>query len=147
MSEGESRYRTAVRGYFAYGSAYYAGGLYLLWHGVGVMGAMEGRRARTLAFWALAGLVPLLGVPYLLRARRWWFERWVFTRRDFARVVAVFLAFRAWKVAQVVLRHHGASVPAPWGGTLTFQVGAAIFLVITIGALAAVLRAAWGRDA
>ena len=147
MSEGESRYRTAARGYFAYGIAYYAGGLYLLWHGVGVMGAMEGRRARTLAFWALAGLVPLLGVPYLLRARRWWFERWVFTRRDFARVVAVFLAFRAWKVAQVVLRHHGASVPAPWGGTLTFQVGAAIFLVITIGALAAVLRAAWGRDA
>ena len=147
MSKLETRYRTAAQGYFAYGIVYYVGGLYILWHGVGVMGAMEGRRGNTLAFWALAGLVPLLGVPYLLHARRWWFERWVFTRRDFARVVAVFLAFRAWRVAQVVHHHHGASVPAPWGGTITFQVGAAIFLIITIGALAAVLRAAWGRDA
>jgi len=147
VSDSDARYRTAARGYFAYGIVYYVGGLYLLWHGVGVMGAMEGRRASTLAFWALAGLVPLLGVPYLLRARRWWFERWVFTRRDFARVVAVFLAFRAWRVAQVVHHHHGASVPAPWGGTITFQVGAAIFLIITVGALATVLRAAWGKDA
>jgi len=62
-------------------------------------------------------------------------------------VVALLLAFRAWKVAQIVQQHHGASVPAPWGGTITFQVGAALSLVITIGALAAVLRAAWSRDA
>ena len=62
-------------------------------------------------------------------------------------MVALFIAFRAWRVAHVVYRHHGASVPAPWGGTITFQVGAAIFLVITIGALATVLRAAWARDA
>ena len=147
MSDGEARYQTAARGYFAYGICYYVGGLYLLWRGVGVMGAMEGRRGSTLAFWALAGLVPLLGVPYLLSERRRWFERWVFTRRDFARVVALFLAFRAWKVAQVALHDHGAAVPAPWGGTITFQIGAALFLIVTIGALAAVLRAAWGREA
>jgi hypothetical protein len=139
-------YRLAARGYFAYGLAYYVGGLYLVWHGVGVMGAMEGRRTSTLAFWALAGLVPLLGVPYLLSARRGWFERWVLTRRDFARLLAIFLAFRAWKVAQVVHHYPGASVPAPWGGTIGFQVGGAIFLIITVAALAAVIRAAWGRE-
>jgi hypothetical protein len=142
----DARFRTAARGYFAYGLVYYVGGLYLLWHGVGVMGAMEGRRGGTLAFWAAAGLVPLLLVPYLLRERRWWFERWVFSRRDFARGVALFLAFRAWKVAQVVQHDHGGSVAAPWGGVVTFRVGAAIFLVITIGALASVVRAAWGRE-
>jgi hypothetical protein len=142
----DARYRTAARGYFIYGLGYYGGGLYLLWHGVGVMGAMEGRRGSTLAFWGLAGLVPLLLVPYLLQARRPWFEHWIFSRRDFARVVALFLAFRAWKVAQVVQHDHGGSVPAPWGGVVSFRVGAAIFLVITVGALVSVIRAAWGRE-
>jgi hypothetical protein len=37
-------------------------------------------------------------------------------------------------------------VPAPWGGTISFPVGAAIFLIITVVALAAVIRAAWGRE-
>jgi hypothetical protein len=142
----DAQYRLAARAYFAYGLAYYVGGLFLVWQGVGVMGAMEGRRASTLAFWALAGLVPLLGVPYLLSARRGWFERWVLTRRDFARLVAIFLAFRAWKVAQVVLHHPGASVPAPWGGTMSFRVGGAIFLIVTVAALASVIRAAWGQE-
>ena len=72
---------------------YYLGGLYLLSQGVGVMGSTGGRRGSTLLFWALVGLVPLLGVPYLLRAPRRWFERWILSRRDFARVVAAFLAF------------------------------------------------------
>ena len=144
MSDG--RFLTAARAYFAYGLVYYVGGLYLLSQGVGVMGAMEGRRGGTLAFWAVAGLVPLLGVPYLLRAGRPWFERWMLSRRDFARVVALFLAFRAWKVAQVLSHDHGGSVPAPWGGVVSFRVGAAIFLVITITALAAIVRAAWSRE-
>jgi hypothetical protein len=146
MSAADARYRTAARGYFAYGVVYYVGGLYLLSQGVGVMGSTGGRRGGTLLFWAIAGLVPLLGVPYLLRARRGWFERWIFSRRDFARVVALFLAFRAWKVGQIAVHDHGASVAAPWGGTVPFQLGAAIFLVITIGALAATARAAWGAQ-
>ena len=147
MSELERRYRTAARCYLVYGVVYYVGGLYLLWHGVGVMGSMEGRRFSTLGFWALAGLVPMLLIPYLIHARHAWFERWMFSRRDFTRVVALLLAFRAWKIGQVVVRHHGGSVPAPWGGSITFQVGAAIFFVITVVALAAVARAAWARDA
>ncbi len=142
----ERRCRIAARGYLVYGIVYYVGGLYLLWHGVGAMGAMEGRRFSTLGFWALAGLVPMLVIPYLIAARRGWFERWVFSRRDFTRVVALFLAFRAYKIGQVIARPHGGSVPAPWGGSITFEVGAAIFFVITLGALAVVVRAAWAPE-
>ena len=146
MTESERRFRDAARGYLVYGVVYYAGGLYLLWHGVGVMGSMEGRRLGTLAFWALAGLVPMLGIPFLIHTRHAWFERWVFSRRDFTRVVALFLAFRAYKIGQVITHGHGAAVPAPWGGSVTFQVGAAVFFVITVGALIMVVRAAWSTD-
>jgi hypothetical protein len=142
----ERRFRHAALAYLAYGLVYYVGGLYLVSQGVGVMGAMEGRTGRSLAFWAVAGLVPLLVVPYLLSARRGWFERWVLARRDFARVVALFLAFRAFKVAQVALGDHGASVAAPWGGAVSFGTGAALFLVITLVALAAIVRAAWAKE-
>jgi hypothetical protein len=146
LSSHEGRYRLAARAYFAYGLVYYVGGLYLVSQGVGVMGTMEGRRTSSLAFWAVTGLVPLFFVWYVLRARRGWFERWVLTRRDFARVIAIFLAFRAWKVAHVALRPSGAFVPAPWGGTVSFSLGAAIFLIATVIALAAVTRAAWARE-
>jgi hypothetical protein len=142
----DPRFLAAARGYLAYGVAYYIGGLYLLWHGVGVMGSMEGRRFGTLAFWAIAGLVPMLLIPYLVARRRGWFERWILSRRDFTRIVALFLAFRAYRIGQVVVHHHGASVPAPWGGGITFQVGAAVFFVITAGALVLVARAAWARE-
>ena len=146
VRDSEARFRIAARGYLLYGIVYWIGGLYLLSQGVGVMGSTEGRRLGTMVFWAVAGLVPMLGIPYLLRARRGWFERWVFSRRDFARVVSLFLTFRAWKIGQVVVHGHGGSVPAPWGGTIGFPVGAAMFLVITVSALAAVARAAWARE-
>ena len=140
------RFRLAARAYFLYGVVYWIGGLYLLAHGVGVMGGTDAPRAYTLAFWALVGLVPMLVIPYLLVARRWWFERWVLSRRDFARVVAVLLAIRAWKVAGVAVHHGGATIDAPWGGTVSFQAGAAVFLVVTVAALAAVARAAWAGE-
>jgi hypothetical protein len=147
VTEVDARFHLAARIYLFYAIVYWVGGLYLLSQGVGVMGGSEAPRARTLAFWAVAGLVPLLLVPYLLAARRRWFERWLLSRRDFARVIAVLLAFRAWKVAGVVVREGGATVAAPWGGTVTFQIGAALFLVVTVAALAAVTRAAWAHDA
>ncbi len=144
MSTVDGRFRSAARAYLLYGIVYWIGGLYMLGQGVGVMGAMEGRRGTSIAFWGLAGLVPLLLIPYLLQARRRWFERWLLSRRDFARLVAVLLAFRAWKVGQVALARDGGVVAAPWGGMVTFQAGAALFLVVTVIALAAVARAAWG---
>ena len=142
----ERRFRDAARAYLIYGIVYYVGGLYMLWHGVGVAGSMEGRRINALAFWAIAGLVPMLGIPYLLARPRAAFERWVLSRRDFTRIVALFLLFRSYKVGQVILDHHGGSVPAPWGGTITFQVGAVVFTLITLYALVMMIRAGWGSE-
>jgi hypothetical protein len=110
-------------------------------------GASGGGRGGGLLFWAITGLIPFLGIPWLLHARRPGFERWVLSRRDFARLVAVLLAFRAYKVGQVAFRGDAASVAAPWGGAVTFQVGAAIFLLVTVFALVMVARAAWAREA
>ena len=141
------RFRAAAHAYVAYGLVYWLGGLYLVWHGVGVMGgASGGRRPGSLVFWGLAGLVPLLLIPFLLSHPRHWFERWMLSGRDFARIVAVLLAYRAFKVGQVAVRADGASVPAPWGGIVTFQAGAVVFFVVTVIALAFVAAAAWSSE-
>ena len=144
----DERFRTAARTYFIYAVFYELGGVYLVSHGVGVPAAAgaRGRLIYTL-FWAIVGLVPLLGVPYLLRRPRAWFERWVLGRRDFARILAAFMAYRALKVALVSFRAQTAVVAAPWGGELTFRTGAAVFLVITLVALVFVARAAWHAEA
>ena len=137
-------YRAAALAYAVYGLVYLVGGLYLISQGVGVMGApTSGATAWTLVRWGLVGLIPLVAIPWLL-SRPWtWFGGLV-SRRVFAWLVAVLLAIRAYKVGQVALRG-GASVPAPWGGQISFQVGAAVFLVFTAIALAFVVRAAATR--
>lgn len=142
------RFRDAARAYFAYAVVYWIGGVYLVWNGVGIAGeATPSKRAVSVAFWAVVGLVPMLVIPYLLRRSRPWFERWILSRRDFARIVAVFMFVRVLAVARVVFRSDSASVPAPWGGVITYQLGGAVFLVVTIAALALVARAAWAEEA
>ncbi|HXH84289.1 MAG TPA: hypothetical protein VNN07_15400 [Candidatus Tectomicrobia bacterium] len=141
------RFATAARAYLVYAIVYWVGGLYLVWHGVGVAGTPTGaRRLEALVFWGLVGLVPLVLIPWLLARRRGWFERWVLSRRDFARIVALLLALRAWKVLEVAVRG-GGSVPAPWGGEIGFRAGAIVFFVVTAAALVLVARAAWSREA
>lgn len=140
----DDRFRLAARAYFAYGVVYLVGGLYLVAHGVGVAGAeLPGARATAVVRWTLVGLIPLVVIPFLLRRPRAWFERWVLSRRDFARLVAAFMAVRAVAVLRVALRPETASVPAPWGGDIGFRTGAAVFFVVTVAALALVVRAAW----
>jgi membrane protease YdiL (CAAX protease family) len=139
-------YRGAARAYALYGVVYLVGGLYLLSQGVGVMGGTgSGSTTRTMVRWGLIGLIPLVAIPWLL-SRRWSFLGGWASRRTFAWVVALLLAVRAFKVGELALRG-GASVPAPWGGEITFQAGAALFLVVTLAALAFVLRAALSREA
>jgi len=142
---GESdRFRAAARAYFTYAVAYWIGGVYQVWQGVGIPGPVTpAKRAGYLAFWALAGLVPMFVVPYLLRRRRVWFERWILSRRDFARVLSLFMAWRALEVLRVALRSATATVAAPWGGEISFRIGAVLFFLVTAVALALVARAAW----
>jgi hypothetical protein len=120
---------------------YWLGGMWLLSQGVGVMGGRgDGATGATMVRWGIAGAVPLIAIPLLLW-RRWSWLGGVLSRRTFAALVAVLLALRAWKVAGVALSDAGATVAAPWGGAITFQAGAAIFLVVTLIALVAVARA------
>ncbi|HEV8643381.1 MAG TPA: hypothetical protein VGV13_20065 [Methylomirabilota bacterium] len=143
---GTDRFRLAARAYFAYGIVYFVGGLYLIAHGVGVAGGAAAGGRASLGLWAVLGLVLVLLIPFLLRHRRAWFERWILSRRDFARILALFLAFRAWKVGEVALRSGGGSVAAPWGGVVTFQAGAVVFFFVTVAALVCVALAAWGEE-
>ena len=140
MSTVDDRFRRAARAYFAYGVVYWVGGTYLVWHGVGVRGAVGA------VTWMVAGALVVVLVPFLLRRPRGWFERVILCRRDFARVLALFMAFRAFKVGQVALRGEGAAVSAPWGGVVTFQAGAVLFFLVTVTALVFVALAAWGGE-
>lgn len=140
MSE---RFTLAARAYLIYGVIYWIGGVYLATQGVGVRGA----RMQTGVVWIVLGLGLVLAIPYLLARRRAWFERWVLSRRDFARILTGFMVLRAWHVLMVVLRPETASVSAPWGGEITFRAGALVFLLVTAAALVLVGRAAWAREA
>jgi hypothetical protein len=135
------RFRAAAGAYLLYGVVYWIGGVYLALHGVGVRGSP----AAGLGWIALGGVLVLL-VPYLLGRPRPWFERWILSRRDFARILVVLMAFRAWKVGQVALRPETAAVAAPWNGMITFRLGAIVFFAVTVFALVMVARAAWRSE-
>jgi hypothetical protein len=137
------RFRLAARAYLAYGVVYWIGGVYLATQGVGVRG---GRFMQAGVAWIVIGLVLVVGIPYLLAQRRAWFERWVLSRRDFARILTAFMAVRAWHVLLVALRPETASIAAPWGGEITFRAGAIVFFVVTVAALLVIGRAAWVKE-
>ena len=63
------------------------------------------------------------------------------SRRTFAWLLAALLALRAVKVTEAAWRST-AAVAAPWGGEITFRLGAVVFLVVTLTALGFVVRAA-----
>jgi hypothetical protein len=137
-------FELAARAYLAYGVVYWVGGVYLAAQGVGVRG---GRMLQPGLAWIVLGLVFVVVIPYLLSRRRERFERWVLSRRDFARLLSLLMAWRAWRVLRVVVRPETASVSAPWGGEVTFRAGAIVFLLVTVTALVVVARAAWAKEA
>jgi hypothetical protein len=138
------RFQVAARAYLTYGVVYWIGGVYLAAHGVGVRGE---RMMQPGMVWIVLGLVFVVAIPYLLARRRAWFERWILSRRDFARILTIFMALRAWHVLRVVLRPETAAVSAPWGGEITFRAGALVFLLVTAIALLLIGRAAWSQEA
>ena len=137
------RFRLAARAYLVYGVIYWLGGFYLALHGVGVRGD---RTMQPGVAWIVVGLVLVVAIPYLLARRRAWFERWILSRRDFARILVAFMAVRAWHVLKVALRPETASVPAPWGGEITFRLGAILFTIVTVAALLLIAHAAWAEE-
>jgi hypothetical protein len=140
----DGRFRDAARAYLVYGIVYWLGAAYAAFHGIGVRA--EGRIDWRGMTWVVLGLVLVIVIPYLLRRRRPWFERWILSRRDFARIISLSMAWRAVEVGTRALRPQSASLPAPWGGELSFRVAYAVFFVVTVAALALVARAAWSDE-
>jgi hypothetical protein len=133
------RYRAAAVTYLVYGVVYWIGGFYLWLHGVG-------RGSTASIVWIVLGGVLVVLIPALLHRRYGWFERWVLSRRDFARLVTLLVAFRVAVVLRVVGREDAATVSAPWGGEISYRVGGAVFLVVAGLAALMLARAAWARE-
>src|SRR5688572_12421581 len=143
-SSTAARFRDAARAYLGYGIVYWIGAAYAAFHGIGVRA--EGRIDWRGITWVILGLVFVIVIPYLLRRRRPWFERWILSRRDFARLISLSMAWRAIEVGVRALRPQSASLPAPWGGEVSFRLAYAVFFVVTVVALAFVARAAWSQE-
>ena len=136
MAPHEERFKQAAWTYFAYGVVYWFGGLYLRMQGLGP--------GRYVAFWFIIGAVIVLLFPYLLMREVAWFDRWVLSRRDFARILTVLVAFRAFEVGRIALRGTvSAAMPAIGGGIPGTTLGAWVFFVITLATGAMLARAAW----
>ena len=143
-SGSAGRFRDAARAYLVYGVVYWVGAAYAAYHGIGVRA--EGRIDWRGMLWVILGLVFVIAIPYLLRRRRPWFERWILSRRDFARIISLSMAWRAVEVGTRALRPQSASVPAPWGGEVSFRLAYTVFFVVTVAALFFVARAAWSEE-
>jgi len=136
MATRDERFRQAAWAYFIYGVIYLLGGWYLYKQGISVG---QGRG------WFVAGTLIVIVFPLLLSRDFSWFDRWVVTRRDFARILTVLVAVRAYAVGKIMLKPTIPSVPLPWGGDLPMSLGAGLFFLITLAAMAMLSRAAWGH--
>lgn len=138
----EARYRQAAWAYAAYGTLYWLGGLALAAAGFGPRAVGRGG-----AVWFAGGALLVVGIPWLLARERPWFDRWLLSRRDFARVVAVLVAFRALEVAWIARapRPPEARTVTVLGVGVPFDLGAWTFCLVALAAAAVVGRAAWSR--
>ncbi len=127
MSRGQEKYRQAALAYLAYGVLYMAGALYLV-----AAGASPRAMGRGAWIWYAAGALILVLFPWLL----WRGHKW------FARLLVLFMAFRAYGVLRVALTG-GEMIPLPGGGGVPTATGAWVFFLVTVAAAAIVARAAW----
>lgn len=135
----DARFRQAAWTYFGYGLVYLAVALYLQLAVFGV--------ARRLLVWFVIGGVIAVGVPWLLVRRRRGFERWVLSRRDFARILTGLVAVRALIVTAIAVHGPGTvRMPAFGGGVPTTTPGT--WLMAAVAAVTAVMlaRAAWAEE-
>lgn len=138
MATRDEKFREAAWTYLVYGVLYWFGGLYLQLQGLG-----PGRRV---LFWFIVGGALILLVPYLLMRERAWFDHWVLSRRDFARIMTVLVLFRALEVGRIALRGAAFSqMPAVGGGVFPTRAGAWLFFAVTMITAAMLARAAWSR--
>ena len=139
MASREEKFRQAAWVYFVYGVIYWFGGLYLQMQGLGPR--------RYVFVWFILGGVFVLLFPYLLGRDVPWFDRWVLSRRDFARVLTLLVFFRAFEVGRIVFRGSvTAAMPSIGGGIFPTRAGAWAFFFITLVTGMVLARAAWASS-
>jgi hypothetical protein len=136
----DAKFRQAAWTYFAYGIVYWIGGFVLISAGLGPRGMSGG------GTWFIVGAILVVGIPWLLMRERAWFERWVLSRRDFARILTLLIGLRAIEVARIALSPRSELVSVG-GFAIPMSLGAAVFCLITVLTAVMVARAAWSRAA
>jgi hypothetical protein len=137
---GDAKFRQAAWTYFAYGIVYWIGGFVLISAGLGPRGMSGG------GTWFVVGALFIVVIPWLLLRERAWFERWVLSRRDFARILTLLIALRAVEVGRIALSPRSELVSAG-GFAIPMSLGAAVFCLVTVATAVMVARAAWSRAA
>ena len=137
----ETRYRQAAWAYVAYGIVYWLGGLALAQSGLGPRGMERGGGA-----WFVVGALFVIVFPWLLLRERAWFDRWVLSRRDFARILTLLVAVRAIEVARIARAPRAEVVPV-LGLAVPMALGAWAFCALTVLTAVMLARAAWSRGA
>jgi hypothetical protein len=140
MDPREARYRQAARTYVAYGVVYWIGGLVLASGGLGPRGMERGGPA-----WFVVGALLVVIIPWLLVKERAWFDRWVLSRRDCARVLTLLVALRAIEVARIAWRPRAETVSV-LGLDVSLRTGAWAFCLLTVVTAVMLARAAWSRE-
>jgi hypothetical protein len=140
MADRETRYRQAAWTYVAYGVVYWLGGLVLATAGLGPRGMQRGAAA-----WFIVGALFVIVIPWLLLRERGWFDRWILSRRDFARVLALLVALRAVEVARIARAPRAETVSA-LGLDVSMSLAAWVFCLLTVVTAAMLARAAWSRE-
>ena len=132
----ERRFQRAAWTYLAYGIVYWFTALYLQLTVFPVRGAP--------LLWFGAGALIAVAVPWLLYRPRRWFERWVLSRRDLTRILAVLVVIRAVYVARLALvGAESMRMPGFGGGVPPSAAGAWLMALVAAVTAAMLARAAW----
>jgi hypothetical protein len=140
MATRDEKFRQAAWTYVAYGVVYWLGGLALAQSGLGPRGMERGGAA-----WFVVGALFVVVFPWLLVRERGWFDRWVLSRRDFARILTLLVAIRAFEVARIA-RAPRAETVAVLGLEISMRAGAWVFCLLTVVTAVMLARAAWSRQ-
>jgi hypothetical protein len=98
------------------------------------------------AAWFVVGALFVIVFPWVLVKDRGWFDRWLLSRRDFARILTLLVAIRAIEVARIARAPRSETVPV-LGLDVPMGPGAWTFCLLTIFTAVMLARAAWSRDA
>lgn len=133
------KFKRAAWTYLVYGVIYWLTALYLQ------LTVFPARGPFTV--WFGLGALLAMGVPWLLFERRPWFERWVVSRRDLARILAALVALRAVTVARIAVREPEAiRMPSMGGGVPPNRAGAWMMAIVAVITAIMLARAAWADE-